>query len=330
MSCVAVSATPAGAVAQLQPCRTVVRPFCAAQKSRATSTSQLQAARRQAAGPRRLARLACQAAGFGSSTSKDEAAKLPKSRDEAVSQAAAAIAAQLSGGGKGSKGFAGEGSRKLCVDVPVVESGGAAMVQLAQEIVAALPKPLRQQFTIISCTYDGSSGSGSSSGGVKVVSLKSVVERGEDLDGCLLFAGPSSSQLDSVMRLLAYWRGAGAVALNADWSAETAPVEQVAFIKSFEAVYCFLPLMVKVLFIGKEGAVFKWCTSGSPNSAPWRIFGKEGNRLEQIGQMKHRPSNADLETVFYNAFGVNNPLNRGIQSLRNMVGGNGGGKGGKQ
>ena len=29
----------------------------------------------------------------------------------------------------GSKGFAGEGSRKLCVDVPVVESGGAAMVQ---------------------------------------------------------------------------------------------------------------------------------------------------------------------------------------------------------
>ena len=73
------------AVARLQPCRTVVRPFCAAQKSRATSTSQLQAARRQAAGPRRLARLACQAAGFGSSTSKDEAAKLPKSRDEAVS-----------------------------------------------------------------------------------------------------------------------------------------------------------------------------------------------------------------------------------------------------
>lgn len=46
--------------------------------------------------------------------------------------------------------------------------------------------------------------------------------------------------------------------------------------------------------------MFKWCTAGSPNSAPWRIFGKEGNRLEQIGQMKHRPTNADLEAVFYN------------------------------
>ena len=29
---------------------------------------------------------------------------------------------------------------------------------------------------------------------------------------------------------------------------------QVAFVKSFEAVYCFLPLMVKVLFIGQVGA----------------------------------------------------------------------------
>lgn len=34
-------------------------------------------------------------------------------------------------------------------------------------------------------------------------------------------------QLDSVMRLLAYWRGPGAVVLNADWSADKAPVEQV-------------------------------------------------------------------------------------------------------
>lgn len=31
------------------------------------------------------------------------------------------------------------------------------------------------------------------------------------------------------------------------------PARQVAFIKSFEAVYCFLPLMVKVLFINQVG-----------------------------------------------------------------------------
>lgn len=128
---------------------------------------------------------------------------------------------------------------------------------------------------------------------------------------------------------------------------------QVAFIKSMEAVYCFLPLMIKVLFIGQvrrergsgasafrvdgvhprgphclrpprlpalparlaaasytpnpvllpspqptqDGAVFKWCTGGSPSAAPWRVFGKEGNRLVPIGRMTQRPTNADLEAI---------------------------------
>lgn len=39
-----------------------------------------------------------------------------------VWQAAAAIAAQLTAGGKGGKGFAGGGGRKLAVDVPVQAS----------------------------------------------------------------------------------------------------------------------------------------------------------------------------------------------------------------
>lgn len=113
-----------------------------------------------------------------------------------VSQAAAAIAAQLTGGSKGSKGFAGAGSRKLSVDVPVLESSAAATLQLAQDIIAALPKSLRQQFTIVSCAEDGSgsvAGSGSS-GGVQVVSLQACVAQGKDLDGCLLIAGPSTTQ----------------------------------------------------------------------------------------------------------------------------------------
>lgn len=44
-------------------------------------------------------------------------------------------------------------------------------------------------------------------------------------------------QLDSVMRLLAYWRGPGAVVLNADWSADKAPVEQVRLLKHGKLVY---------------------------------------------------------------------------------------------
>jgi len=115
-----------------------------------------------------------------------------------VSQAATAIAGQLNtGSGKGGKGFSGAGGRKLTVDVPVIEETNEAMLQLAQDIVAALPKNLRQLFTIVSCAEDGSAGSssGSSKGGVRVVSLQQCVASGTDLEGCLLIAGPSSAQV---------------------------------------------------------------------------------------------------------------------------------------
>ena len=118
-----------------------------------------------------------------------------------VRQAAAAIAAQLTtaaGSGKGkAKGFTEGGDRKLSVDVPVLESGAAATLQLAQEILAALPKQLRQQFTIVTCEEGGGSpgpAGGSSSGGVATLSLQQCVAEGRDLDGCLLIAGPSPTQ----------------------------------------------------------------------------------------------------------------------------------------
>lgn len=171
----------------------------------------------------------CQAAGFSQAGGdKNDSSKLPQSREDAVQQAATAIAAQLGGTGssKGKKGFAsGTSCRKLTVDVPIVESGAAAMLQLAQDILAALPKQLRQQFTIVACNEAAASAHG---GGVPVVSLQQCLADGRDLEGCLLIAGPTGSQLDATMRLLAYWRGPAAVALNADWSAEQAPVEQAS------------------------------------------------------------------------------------------------------
>lgn len=74
--------------------------------------------------------------------------------------------------------------------------------------------------------------------------------------------------------------------------------------------------------------MFKWCTGGNPTATPWRIFGKEGtgNRLQPIGRMQQRPSNTDLEDIFYNAFGVNNPVNRGVKSIRSFLTGGDKGK----
>ena len=64
--------------------------------------------------------------------------------------------------------------------------------------------------------------------------------------------------------------------------------------------------------------MFKWCKGGSPAATPWRVFGKEGSRLQPIGRMQQRPTNTDLEAIFYNAYAANNPLNRGIKFLRGL------------
>lgn len=94
----------------------------------------------------------------------------------------------------------------LAPHVLVQEQGGAAMVQLAADVVAELPKPLRQTFTIVACSNDASS-LPALAAGTRVVSLAQCVAAGDDLEGCLMVAGPLTEQLDDVMRLLAYWCG---------------------------------------------------------------------------------------------------------------------------
>lgn len=108
---------------------------------------------------------------------------------------AAQLSASGSSKGKG-KGFCeGAGGRKLSVDVPVLESGAAASVQLAQELIAALPKQLAKQFTIVSCADGGAAPpSGSGGGGAPVLGLQQALG-GQDLGGCLLIAAPSSAQV---------------------------------------------------------------------------------------------------------------------------------------
>ena len=84
---------------------------------------------------------------------------------------------------------------------------------------------------------------------------------------------PSSTQIGDVSRLLAAWRGPGAVLLNAGWWADDAvPAEYAAFVGSFEAVYAFIPLEVKVrawllpcltFFCGIESCC-SWGAAGGP------------------------------------------------------------------
>ena len=53
-------------------------------------------------------------------------------------------------------------------------------------------------------------------------------------------------QVEKVDVLLSKWTGPAAILLNAEWTPETVNSQHKAFVKSFESIYSFLPLAIKV------------------------------------------------------------------------------------
>ena len=49
-----------------------------------------------------------------------------------------------------------------------------------------------------------------------------------------------------VQEMLFSWRGALAVTLNAEWDAAETEGDLSAFLRAFEALYCFQPLAIQV------------------------------------------------------------------------------------
>ena len=136
-----------------------------------------------------------------------------------------------------------------------------------------------------------------------------------------------------------------AVLLNAEWCASGGeddagvPVQHTAFARSFNAVYCFQPLLIKAFVVTtQEGAVFRCAaskrkgftsssTGGGGNSGndsssdptAWRIFMMKGNEWEVVAQMAQRPSATDVEVSFYNASAANSPLTQGAKFFKGLI-----------
>lgn len=53
-------------------------------------------------------------------------------------------------------------------------------------------------------------------------------------------------QIEKVEVLLSQWKGRAAILLNAEWDYSSIPNQHRAFANSFESVYSFLPLDIKV------------------------------------------------------------------------------------
>ena len=259
-----------------------------------------------------------------------------------MAQAAAAVAANLpvaSGGKKAAKtaataGFSGA-CKKLSVEIPVADESEAAALELAKELLAALPAPWPRQFTVVACASAPTATAAAAS--LRVRSLAScLADDSDSLGGCLLILAPRTAQIDEVERVLGAWRGPAAVLLNAEWSKDGGeeeagvPPQHTAFARSFDAVYCFLPILIKAFVVSRqEGAVFRLSCGGGAGfgakggsgsgTAPWRILVQQGRSWEAVARMARRPSSTDVEVSFYNASAANSPLTQGAKFLRGLA-----------
>jgi hypothetical protein len=173
----------------------------------------------------------------------------------------------------------------LSLEIPVLDDSLSSTVQLAKEIIAALPPQMRKTSGVLE-------------------SASSTVP-----DCSVLFV-PASLQGAAIDV-----SGAAAVVYvnppppSSD-NNNSSPTD-------IETVYCFMPVAIKASLITvKQGAVFK----PSPASQ-FRVYMDEGKKegWKQVGMMKERPTNSDIEVVFYNATAANSPLTKAAKALKDVL-----------
>jgi Domain of unknown function (DUF1995) len=288
------------------------------------------------------------AAGRQGSPGTSEASMLPNSREEAIAQACAAIAANLpviksqktkkKAAPASAPGFAGE-TKKLSVEIPVADESLDAAMALAKDMISGLPSPWPNQFTYVTTT---SSNNKSTITAANVVSLDACLQDESDslLGSCIVIVAPKINQVAQVEQLLGRWRGSVCILLNAEWAPLAAEEDlgsidsvHTAFVRSFQVVYCFMPLLIKAFVVStQEGAVFR-CVGGNTKKSgfsgdgggdeltgdPWRIFMNKDNSWEPVARMQRRPSSTDVEVSFYNASAANSPLTAGAKFFKGLV-----------
>lgn len=256
---------------------------------------------------------------------------IPGSRDEAVKVSAAALLSQvkqLQGLKKAKKGFgaaAGSGSpgTRFSVELPLASDSPTELAALAADLMAALPAASTAGACIVCASEQvaaavqaARSSSSGRQGSGPVLSLRAACQT-DSLSGPLLLLAPATSDVALVEQLLdEVWSGPWALTLNPGWHSNT-PAAYQGLVNSFEAAYSFMPIATQGL-VRAEGAVLRQL-SGSAAASPWRVLLKEGEQFVQVGQMKRRPSQSDLELAFMNARAASSPLTSLVKGVKGML-----------
>lgn len=260
---------------------------------------------------------------------------LPESRDAAVMQGAQALRVAVDAVIKGRARGLGKkepsqamGGDRIQVDIPVMSDSMEEMVQLARELVHY--GTLKKNIMYVVPQRGGC--------GNDVVSLQDAVDMtGVDI---VILISPKTGDVERLDTILGSSGSHDVVCvlLNPEWSAsqgnvdiDGVPTKYTDLVKSFEAAYCFLPILIKPLMMSSmEGVVYRNVSLDAGHDhtqeahKPWKVYlmrpGTSG--FDLVGQMNTRPSSQDVESILYNAIAASqkNPLANSMNNLKNLLG----------
>ena len=253
----------------------------------------------------------------------------------AAAAAAAKRAASRKGFGGGAKSGAsgssggGSGSTRFAVELPVADTSAAATARLAADLVRRLPAAPGGGWTAGVSDAAAAAAAASAPGVARALQLREAC-RADALGGALLIVAPSTAEVALVEQLLEEaWAGPAAVLLNPGWQqagagAAAVPKEFEALARSFEVAYSFQPIAVQGIVGAREGAVLRRPAGsggggGGGGAGQWQILSQQRDgRFVQVGQMKRRPAQSDLEIAFMNASAASSPLTGAVKGARGL------------
>ncbi len=235
------------------------------------------------------------------SSSKVSTVQMPRSRDDAVAQAAQSLRVHYR------NALAALPKRGMAEEMEVAELGevvasycicptNSSELALSQDIAAAMLGSATG-----SCVFVTES---QQAGAENTVTYADAAECDADCYVCVAPTFKEVKKLEALLRQLEGGRRRTCpflVVINPEWCADLGGGgwDQCS-VK--ETAYCFFPILIKPLMMqALEGVVYK-ATSGSDDEKPWKVWA--GN--EQVGQMAARPSTGDVESILYNAIAAKN------------------------
>lgn len=256
----------------------------------------------------------------------------PSSRQDAVQQAGASLAALLEKSLKRQgalvKQRKDQRQLRLRVEIPVLDESPSSLFALSLDLLSAFVSGKKGLVTDIAVCFREASlvelGRKEHSHPLEVPRLH-FLEIGEAATvpkecSCLFVVAPSLMNAPAVGAIAAQAGVRPLVVVNPEWPEEEEGYEACkALISSFEAAYSFTAICIQGMFQKTEGAILKHVKSGAPSGRPWLLFVKEGDKHKCIASFKRRPEASELQSSLYNFIAANSPITKSVGFLRGLL-----------